>query len=370
MAEHKQNYIFYGSVSSATQVREFVEHILHANLAAEAKGRKKSPICIWGTHGIGKTELVQQIAEGLGFQWAYIAPAQFEEMGDLVGMPTIEKGKTTFCHPSWVPNKAGPGILLIDDVNRADDRILRGIMQLLQNYELVSWSLPPKWQIVLTANPDGGDYSVTPMDDAMLTRMLHVTMTFNPKAWASWAESAGVDSRCINFVLTYPEIVQGERTTPRSLVQFFQSIEDMEEFSEHLPMIQMLGDACLDSETVASFINFVGQNLAKLPDPETMLAAKNFTKEIAAPLKKVVKQDILRVDIIATLCTRMVNHVMAEDNKLSKSAVANLIEFIKMDFIPNDLRLTLLQDIATSPKKSLQAVLADPEVADILLGSM
>ena len=31
---------------------------------------------------------------------------------------------------------------------------------------------------ILTANPDGGDYSVTTMDDAMITRMLHVTMEY------------------------------------------------------------------------------------------------------------------------------------------------------------------------------------------------
>ena len=49
----------------------------------------------------------------------------------------------------------GPGILLLDDINRADDRILRGCMQLLQNFELTSWKLPPKWQIVATANPEG-----------------------------------------------------------------------------------------------------------------------------------------------------------------------------------------------------------------------
>ena len=83
-------------------------------------------------------------------------------------------------------------------------------MQLLQNFELFSWTLPPKWQIVATANPEGGDYSVTPMDDAMLTRLVHLTMVFDPKTWAQWAESAGVDSRGIDFVLTYPEVVSGK----------------------------------------------------------------------------------------------------------------------------------------------------------------
>ena len=197
MSKPKHNYIYYGTEANALEVRKFIEHLLEANLHAEAKGAKKTPICVWGPHGIGKTELVESIAAELGYSFAYIAPAQFEEMGDLIGMPAIVGDHTEFKAPEWVPRQEGPGLLLIDDVNRADDRILRGIMQLLQNFELVSWRLPAKWQIVLTANPDGGDYSVTPMDDAMLTRMMHITMMFEPKVWALWAEKAGIDPRGI-----------------------------------------------------------------------------------------------------------------------------------------------------------------------------
>ena len=55
-------------------------------------------------------------------------------------------------------------------------------MQLLQNYELISWKLPSDRHIVLTANPDGWDYSVTPMGNAMITRMMHVMMRFDVSA--------------------------------------------------------------------------------------------------------------------------------------------------------------------------------------------
>lgn len=366
----KHNYIFYGVESNATEVRKFTEHIVQTNIDAEKRGHKKSPICIWGTHGIGKTEMVQQIAEDLGYQWAYIAPAQFEEMGDLVGMPAVENGKTVFSSPDWVPTEEGPGILLIDDVNRADDRILRGIMQLLQNYELVSWKLPPLWQIVLTANPDGGDYSVTPMDNAMLTRMMHITMNFDPKAWAVWAEKAGVDSRCINFVLTYPEIAQGQRTTPRSLVQFFQSIEGIKNFSEELPLIQMLGSSCLDEATVSSFIAFIQQNLSELVTPERIVATKNFDTEVEKHILEIVQKDVLRVDIIATLCTRLVNYLTLNKIKPDKDGIKNIQSFIKMEVIPNDLRLSLLQDLVNSSNASLKAVMTDPAVAMLLLQKM
>ena len=58
------------------------------------------------------------------------------------------------------------------------------------------------------------------MDGAMLTRMLHTTLKFDAKIWAEWAINSNVDDRGISFVLTYPELINSERTTPRSLTQF------------------------------------------------------------------------------------------------------------------------------------------------------
>lgn len=364
------NYVFYGTTANSLEVSKFTAHILEHNLTAEENGHKKTPICIWGTHGIGKTEMVEQIAKANNYKWSYVAPAQFEEMGDLVGMPSIENGRTVFRSPDWVPTEEGPGILLIDDVNRADDRILRGIMQLLQNFELVSWKLPEKWQIVLTANPDGGDYSVTPMDNAMLTRMMHVTMQFDPKAWAIWAEKNKIDPRGINFVLTYPEIAVGERTTPRSLTQFFQSIQSIKNLADELPMIQMLAASCLDEETVTAFITFVQQNLSKLISPEKICNAKNFKTEVEQAIKSMVQKDILRVDIIATLCTRLTNYLTLQKIKPNKDQIKNIQSFIKMDFIPNDLRLSLLQDIVSSSNQHLKGVMADPAIGMMLLQRM
>ena len=45
-----------------------------------------------------------------------------------------------------------------------------------------SWELP---QICPYGEPEGGDYDVNEMDDAMLTRILHVTMRFDAECWAN-----------------------------------------------------------------------------------------------------------------------------------------------------------------------------------------
>jgi len=364
------HYQYYGTKVNAVELLAFVKHVLQTNLALETEGKRKTPICIWGRHGIGKTEIVESLALRNGHQLVYIAPAQFEEMGDLVGMPAIEAGRTVFRAPSWVPDTQGPGILLIDDVNRADERILRGIMQLLQNHELISWKLPSQWQIILTANPDGGDYSVTPMDDAMLTRMLHITLEFEAKAWVKWAEQNEVDPRGINFVLLYPEIITGQRTTPRTLVQFFEAIKPIVDLSANLGLVRMLADSCLDEQTASAFISFVNHNLGELISPETICNARDFEKEVLLPFQKVVLKQPIRVDIIAALCTRLVNFLLNQTKSISSNQLNNLKSFIKIDFIPNDLRFAMVQELIGSGNTGLKGLLADTELGKLMLKGM
>ncbi|HIN85841.1 MAG TPA: ATPase, partial [Myxococcales bacterium] len=115
-----------------------------------------------------------------------------------------------------------------------------------------------------TCNPEGGDYSVTPMDDAMITRMMHVTMVFDAKVWGKWATQNEVDERGIDFVLTYPETVTGKRTTPRTLTQFFRQTKGIKDLKEDEELVRVLGESALDSSTVTAFISFIRDGLQKL----------------------------------------------------------------------------------------------------------
>ncbi len=361
-----------GAVLRADALLQLLDYQMQINLRAEAAGRRKTPLCIWGRHGIGKTEIVREYAWSKGYGFAYIAPAQFEEMGDLLGMPAVEetagRAVTVFRPPAWVPAETGPGILLIDDVNRADDRILRGLMQLLQDYRLVSWGLPPQWQIVLTANPDDAHYSVTPMDEAFLTRMLHVTLEFDADAWAAWARSRQIDERGIRFVLTFPEAVTGRRTTPRTLVQFFDALAGIDDLEPELPLVRTLAQACLDAETVAAFTTFVQQRLHRLPGPATILEAADFSQEVAVPLRELVSGELLRVDILAGLCRRLVKELQGRQGNCSPGELENLKAFLQLDLLPNQLRLGLMQDLVDMGAAPLDALAADPRLGKLLLG--
>ncbi|GIJ46585.1 hypothetical protein Val02_34710 [Virgisporangium aliadipatigenens] len=363
------DYVTYGTACDPAELRRFLAHAMDVNERLAAEGRHGTPVCVWGRHGVGKTEIVEQVVRERRARFVSVAPAQFEEMGDLLGMPVVvgDGAATRMAPPEWVPRDEGPGVLLLDDVNRADDRILRGLMQLLQRHELASWRLPPRWQIVCTANPDGGDYSVTPMDDAMLTRMMHVTLRFDVRRWAAWAERNGTDPRGIAFTLAYPEAVTGARTTPRTLVQFFDRIRDIADLRADLDLVAMLGDACLDPSTVSAFVAFVNQDLDELVTPEELLGARDFVP-VAARLTALAGAG-RRPDVLAAVCTRLINHLRERRQRLNPTAVTNLRALLGLDVLPEDMRLAVAQDLALLDRSVGAAkVLADPEVTRLLLG--
>jgi MoxR-like ATPase len=368
----------HGSRLDSRRLIATLEHLLTTNLRRLDAGGSATPVCIWGTHGLGKTTAVKDFARERGWKFAYCAPAQFEEMGDLHGLPTrvdpdprvSGDERTVFLPPDWVPTEDGPGILLLDDINRADDRILRGLMQLLQEFEMFSWALPPKWQIVCTANPEGGDYSVTPMDDAMITRMLHLTLVFDARAWAAWAGPAGVDPRGIAFVLAYPELVNERRTTPRTLTAFFDQIRDIPDLAAQLDLVAVLASSALDEATVGVFLAFAQHDVARLVSPEEVLDAPDF----ALPAERIRvaatgRDGARRMDVLSVLCTRLHLHVARPGYTPGPTHARNLTEFLLLPHLPSDLRFALHRDlVALGP--GIAELIRDKRVAQLVLKAL
>jgi len=364
----------------AAQLEAFLEHFFEVNLRNESTvGERPTPLCIWGPHGLGKTASVIGFARSRKWKLAYCAPAQFEEMGDLHGLPmkvdpdTTSSGDeyTAYLPPEWVPQDEGPGILLLDDINRADDRILRGLMQLLQNFEMFSWSLPKHWQIVCTANPEGQDYSVTTMDDAMLTRMLHVSLRFDVKAWARWATSAGVDPRGIDFVLTYPEVVAGRRTTPRSLVQVFSLLRDIKDWKANLAQVSLVANGGLDHSTVGALLAYVSDDLHHLVQASDILTAASFD-EVKPRIIAAAKGTggTIRIDRLSAILTRVVIALAGPEHaQVDERTKANVVALLRMAELPADLRFGVHRDISALPG-GRAAFVQDKALAKQVLGAV
>lgn len=359
-----------------------LDHLFKTNLERESSsedGVRPVPVCIWGSHGIGKTAIVKDFAESHGWNFKYIAPAQFEEMGDLHGLPVrydpdpdiIGDEVTVYLPPDWVPgpDEVGPGILLLDDINRADDRILRGVMQLLQEFEMFSWKLPPKWQIVCTANPEGAEYSVTPMDDAMLTRMVHFTMVFEIDAWIDWALRDGIDERGIDFVRCYPETITGRRTTARSLTNFFRQIKDISNLEGNFELVNALAHGSLDRTTADAFLKYVTEDMAVLLSARDILDAKDARQWESRLAELVNDGNAIRVDRLSLVVDRVVKETESRFGAFSDINWQNLRDFIVSDSLVSDLRISLHKRLLAIDSK-VEKSIATPEVSEKVIAEL
>ena len=340
------------------------------------------------SHNTGKTAIVKQHCNKPvtwmghkypGYSVFDVPIAQFEEMGDLHGMPSrhirvakagdggpieqwvpeeVHQGwladgwqvmpsagvRTMYAPPDWVPSQPGPSILLLDDWNRASVRIIKGIMQLLQNYGMVSWKLPAGCNIVLTANPDEQDYLVTSIDSAILTRIRSVTLKHDPKEWAVWATGAKLDPRGINWVLRFGAemMIGSERTNPRTLAQCFRDMKRVPDLStkENVLRFRAMASSLLDDATVSSLIVFMEREVELIIEPEQILEGSDWPW-MMEHIAKLMGGREKRVDILGVMCDRLFAHMIQPGTIPTTSAIENFQKFVTINDITEDLRHNL-----------------------------
>ena len=349
--------------------QELFQVIDHIRSIPHTRGNIIRPLFVWGKPGYGKTEMIREYAEQRNLDFIYCAPAQFEEMGDLHGIPEIENGKTVFRRPSWLPEPTErPGIILLDDMNRADPRIIKGFMQLAQLHELMSWKLPKNYLIICTGNPDGGEYSTTMMDSAVMTRFIHVNVQFDKNNWAEWAMRNDIPTECINFVLTYPEtITSGNLTNARTISSFFRSIADLNPRQDHFRLIEILGHGLLDPETVESFIGFLKNSAERIPEPEVILFSKD-TKQLTEDLRNLLQDESgVRLDLFSTTFNRLM--MRCQQGPVTKVNLENLIALFTIEEIPNDFRTYMAMEFGKLKQKELLDILTDGRIGQALLNA-
>jgi hypothetical protein len=248
-------------------------------------------------------------------------------------------------------------------------RFIQAVMELVDRQEYISWKLPSDWHILLTANPDNGDYLVNTIDTAQRTRFVSVILKWNHERWAEWAERAGIDGRCINFVLMHPEIVNA-RVNPRSLTTFFNCISSFQNFNENLPMIQMIGEGSVGPEASTLFTTFIGNNLDKMITPKEIMLSKDEVK-IKTDLENLFEiKDSYRADIASIMSLRIVNYCLlyAEKNPISEDFLKRLGMLIKdSDIFTDDLKFILVKRIIGGNKTKFQKLMIDTVVQDYLM---
>ena len=159
-------------------------YLLDNNKELQEKGLTPIAIGIEGEAGIGKTSLIQQVAEQRGMTLCKLNLSQLEEVGDMVGYPQKEvllqwkasdgqiksrwwpesllnkvpenvkvtsTTRMSYAPPAWLPTKDNPNgtILMLDGYSRANQLFMQATMELINEGKYISWSLPKNTSVVL-----------------------------------------------------------------------------------------------------------------------------------------------------------------------------------------------------------------------------
>jgi len=357
----------------ATDLSNIIQHIVDNNRFLEKQAKKKNTILIEGPAGIGKTSIVEQVAEANGLAFAKINLAQVDDAGEISGFPIREfevrdgtwinekhlesllekpdltgRTKTTYCRPHWVPDDATGGILLLDDYTRAPQHIMQACMELVDKQENLGWKLPSDWHIFITTNPADGDYFVTELDTAQQTRFIKVQLKFDIKDWAQWAEKEGIDGRCINFLILNPELIKGQ-TNARLATDFFNSISSLDDFSNRKAryLINHLGSGSVGDEFAQMFVTFIENKLDRLPSPAKIIDSK--PEEAVKILRGVcgtVNSAEYRQDLANILSIRIFNYTtefLRNKRKLPDNIEKVLIEIITKEAFSGDINFNFVK---------------------------
>ena len=376
------------------ELKGYLKHMVNNNQYIQAQGKVPVAVNIEGDAGLGKTSSLMQLANELSMSVVKLNLSQIEELGDLIGFPfkefemIREDGKVTWVQetlmetyiknkyrptnqsrmshaaPEWIQGQTEGGFLILDDYTRADHRFMQATMELIDRQEYISWSLPKNWHVILTSNPDNGDYNVTSLDVAQKTRFVSVEVKFDVNVWARWAEAVNIDGRCINFLLMNPELVT-QKVNPRSITTFFNSISSIQKFEDELPLIQMIGEGSVGPEFSSMFTMFINNKLDKIISPKDAVTNANEAYVLGALSSAVGSGDDFRADISSVVATRIVNYCLthAEKHAIGAPMIDRLVKLTTdCDAFTNDLRYFMVKEIVNGNKVKFAAMMRDNAV--------
>ena len=377
------------------ELQNFVDHIITNNRHLQASGKKPVAVEVVGESGIGKTTSIMDMTKSHGLDFVKLNLAQIEELGDLVGFPikqfqmwttkdgkkigkwvdevavgdyskngwqTTGKSKMSYSAPEWIADKKAGGVLLLDDWNRADTRFIQACMELVDRQQYISWTLPKDWHIILTANPDNGDYMVNSVDSAQKTRYITANLKFDIDVWGRWAEENEIDTRCINFLLMHPELVTQE-TNARSISTFFNSISSIKKFEDQLPLIQMIGEGSVGNEFASMFTTFINNKLDKLVTPKEIVHGDE--KVVLPALRECIGSgDSYRADIASLLATRVANFSVAfsKTDTVNPKMQQRLITLCTGSYFTDDLKYLVVRTIFNGNKQKFNQMMMNPAI--------
>lgn len=196
------------------------------------------PLSIWGLAGIGKTQLVRQVARERNMDLVVLYLHHMDKE-DISGFPFPDPNDShsvLMRVKKQLPrekSKRNGTVVFLDEWNRADKSVVNGAFTIMETPRRAGdLELPDDVRVILSANPSGGNYSVNEAenDPAIRRRSIHVGMIPSISAWLDHA-SRGLAPTLASEARPLPKLVN-QKTFHRTVLSYIrthrQALYDLE----------------------------------------------------------------------------------------------------------------------------------------------
>ncbi len=254
------------------RAKQEIENTIRAYLQKDTYGDyliptiRQRPILLIGAPGIGKTQIMEQIARECDIALVSYTITHHTRQS-AIGLPFIlekEFGGKKYSVTEYTMSEIigsvyeqmektdrKEGILFIDEINCVSETLAPTMLQFLQCKSFGNQKIPEGWVIVAAGNPPEYNKSVREFDVVTLDRVKRIDVEPDFSVWKEYAYSAGIHGAVISYLELKKENfyqmethVDGKR---------FATARGWQDLSELLTVYEKLG-LTVDQEVILQYI--------------------------------------------------------------------------------------------------------------------
>lgn len=168
-----------------------------------------------GRHGVGKTSVIKDVFEKAGVTWKYWSASTMDPWVDFIGVPKVINDPEYGDHLSLVQplfmKLDEIEVFFFDELNRAPDKVLNAIMELIQFKSINGRKLKNLKAVWAAINPEDDDdtYSVNHLDPAHIDRFhVKIDVPFDVDKEYFISKYPSIGEIFINWWKSIPEDIQ------------------------------------------------------------------------------------------------------------------------------------------------------------------
>lgn len=313
---------------------------------------RQRPIFLLGAPGIGKTAIMEQIAQELGIALVSYSMTHHTRQSAL-GLPFIMhkeyEGRAydvseytmseiiASIYDVMAESGIREGILFLDEINCVSETLAPSMLQFLQYKVFGRHQVPEGWVIVTAGNPPEYNKSVREFDVVTMDRLKILEVEADYAIWKEYAKERGMHTAILNYLDMKKEDFYQVETTVKG--RSYITARGWEDLSEMLALYEEEGIAVAES--------FVGQYLRN----------ERVVKEFTAyyDLYQKYKNDYKVEEILSgTVSEQAKDKARKADFDERLSLMGMLIDRMQQDIKDNMLASEMLGELM-NPLKALKA---------------